>query len=1110
MSRVGLRIVLFFIAVQIFGAAQAFAQWGAPYSNSWISYDKNYVKIYVSQKGIHRIPFGSLPADFSVKEPDKIQLWHRGKQVSIISTANSEILFYAVPNDGATDSLFYRPMNSRKNPYFSMYSDKSAYFLVNGDAVGARAKTQSSKSEIQPLALVGATNLNVYQQEYSMSTESPIRPSFYNSFFEFSASRTGKTNLGNKMTLFPFTLAGRVSKSGTKTTVKLLFHGRSNNVRMLEVYVGKTEQTLRLAGSASNSGFAATEYSFDILEDDLDADGKATLGLKSVATDPLDRFSLAYFAIDYPRDLNMSGAKSFNFAIPASAGPQVRLSLKNAPADARILDITNEDVPVVIQSTLTDFTLTRESGKPSSMLVSNEMITVVAANIQSLKFKKYDLSPANYVIVTSENLLEGAQTYANYRASAAGGGYKPVVVNIKDIYDQFNYGEPSPVGIRRFTDYLLSQGSKDKYLLLIGKSITHNERMKRELPDEVPTVGYPGSDVLLVEGLGGAASNVASLPIGRIPAVTNATITDYLQKVKEYESNTFGDVGWRKKVLHLNGGKTASEISQLKDMLKNLVPYVTDGIIGGKVTPFSKQQGISEVEKVNITPEVNAGVGLITYFGHGSVTVTDLDMGYATDEVRAYSNNLRYPMMYFNGCGVGNIFSGRFNPAPNTNDRYSLSMDWLLASKRGAIAIIANSFESFVSPSEKYLERLYNSMFVAPASFGATIGKIQLAVAKDILAEDKGVYAVANIHQSILQGDPALRLVTVENPDYAVDPQESISIYSESGNKTIGNSSSLQLKVALTNHGRYKKGESVPVQINYVGRDGTVTKTESVPSYAFADTLNVKFETNKSIRSIQVAIDPKSTLVEMTRENNVAELAIDWDVAEGLTVYPSTAVKDIVPPVLHVTFNERNLENNEVIAPNPRIRVYLDDDRVVTRDTSLIEVLIRPCQDESCKFVKIGYKLANVSLDSINRHAIQFSYLSSNLSTGKYELLVNGKDVAGNAYSEPYHVFFEIQEAASESIVVTSSPNPTSSYMRMEAKLGAFGGNGGKARTLIYDARGNVVLKSTVTFPRTERFEWYLPVNNLNPGIYIYKIFIEGGSTAGSEFEKTGRVVIVR
>src|SRR5699024_10651575 len=103
----------------------------------------------------------------------------------------------------------------------------------------------------------------------------------------------------------------------------------------------------------------------------------------------------------------------------------------------------------------------------------------------------------NYIIITSENLKEGADAYAKYRGSNEGGNYKPIVVGIKDIYNQFNFGEPSPVGIRRFVDYMLSDNNKDKHLFLIGKSIAFNERMIRELPNEVPTIGFPGSDLLL-------------------------------------------------------------------------------------------------------------------------------------------------------------------------------------------------------------------------------------------------------------------------------------------------------------------------------------------------------------------------------------------------------------------------------------------------------------------------------------------------------------------------------------------------------------------------------------------------------------------------------------
>jgi hypothetical protein len=137
--------------------------------------------------------------------------------------------------------------------------------------------------------------------------------------------------------------------------------------------------------------------------------------------------------------------------------------------------------------------------------------------------------------------------------------------------------------------------------------------------------------------------------------------------------------------------------------------------------------------------------------------------------------------------------------------------------------------------------------------------------------------------------------------------------------------------------------------------------------------------------------------------------------------------------------------------------------------------------------------------------------LPANLGPGKYELLVNGKDAASNSYSEPYHVFFEIKETGSESIEVISSPNPATSYLRMEAKLGAFGNSESKAKSLIYDIRGNLVLEKTFTIPRTERYEWYLPVNSLIPGIYIYKVSIDSqGGSASTGFEKTGRVVIVR
>ena len=73
------------------------------------------------------------------------------------------------------------------------------------------------------------------------------------------------------------------------------------------------------------------------------------------------------------------------------------------------------------------------------------------------------------------------------------------------------------------------------------------------------TFGDPGSDVLLVTGLNGFNQDVPAIPVGRIPALFyDYQITDYLEKVKTYESETSG-LSWRKKVLHIAGGKTVDE-----------------------------------------------------------------------------------------------------------------------------------------------------------------------------------------------------------------------------------------------------------------------------------------------------------------------------------------------------------------------------------------------------------------------------------------------------------------------------------------------------------------------------------------------------------------------
>ncbi|MCF0061417.1 C25 family cysteine peptidase [Dyadobacter chenwenxiniae] len=1097
---------LFSISLTLFCISEGSAQSAAPYANSWINYEQPYVKIAVNAKGMHKVPFSVLPATFPVNQPEKLQLWHLGKQVAII-VENKEILFYGVPNTGESDSLLYRPMSSRLNPFYSIYSDESAYFLTVSASKSLRAETVSrAVNEATPaLGYHIAKASTVLSTDYSLGANSPLRPNFFNSFFEKGASRTGPNILKNVQSTYPIQLTNAVSNS-VRPKVKLLVHGRSNNERKVEVYIGKTEQTLRLAKVLPSSNFEGVEGEFEIEKTDLDNNFKGIIALKSVSTDQYERFSLAYFTVSYPQNFSIASKKSIELTLDPQASALSRVATTGAPAGAKIYDIT--DTLRVIAGNVGNFMVPRKSGKVSKLLVTNEIITVPAAKVSAVKFQRFDPKVANYIIVSGENLLAGSTEYAAYRASQTGGGFKTVVANIKDVYNQFNYGEPSPLGIRRFASYMISDGVRDKSLFLIGKSISLTERMKKELPDEVPTIGFPASDILLVEGLGGVSRDVPALNVGRLPAMTDQNIKDYLEKVKEYELNDGQELGWRKQILHLNGGKSASEITQLKNVLETLKPAVENGFVGGRVTPFVKQQAISEVEKVNITPQVNEGVGMITYFGHGSATVTDLDMGYITDADRGYNNNGKYPFMFFNGCGVGNVFAARYNTSPTATDRRPLSMDWILTPKKGTVALVANSFESYISSSSRYLSNLYNTMFAEEATSSASIGRVQAVVAQKIVSAGANQYDIANIHQSLLQGDPAVKVVTVSKPDYAVGADDAVVLYSESAGKTIDNSASVRAVIKLANEGRYIKDQKVPVQVEIQYNDGkSEVKNETIAAMAYKDTLSLSFVNQKNIKRILFKIDPANTLQELSKRNNNSELIVDWDVAKALNFYPSAPLKDLIAPILEVKFDGRIIENNDAVDPGTSISIKLEDDRILSPDTSLVNVFIKPCEGSDCDFAKLSYASNDLKISSLSERSINVTYQAQGLKPGTYELLVNAKDASSNASTNPYRIVFKIKEEDQEN-QLTVSPNPASSYIRFRLEAGSTDTDQSVHWTM-YSLKGAALEEGGFQLENSGIKDWYwIPAPHIPSGTYIYKLNLKAGDKTRKSF--TGRVVILK
>ncbi|KQS33225.1 C25 family cysteine peptidase [Dyadobacter sp. Leaf189] len=807
-------LVLLVFALISFG--ELHAQWSGAYGNEWLAgkYNQPWVSIkagaipgsnntYTRSKGIYRIAMNSAALPSSIKNADKslLQLYHRGRQVDIIKADNTEILFYAVPNDGKSDELFYRPTSSRVNPYWSAYSDESTYFLTVGAEAGARAASvQLNNPGATVLDAHVKTDLKTFQNDYSHAAYSPMRPPNINSFFEDGKTKTGAslyddgnpTWTKNGATGAEFSVQVTNKSGSGNPQIKGLIHGRSyfpsfGGSRVIKVYIGKTAATLREATQVSIPGFYFAEFTIDVQPDDLDANGKAVLGFTTLGnsenvggTTVYDSFSVTYYQVTYSQTLNMQNAAAAEFVFPGAAtGTVNKVSISNVPAGASFYDISDPDKPRKVIGATDNLQFSRINDSQLTLLATNQTpYTVTDAKIASISFSNINPADFNYLIVTNKTLEAAADEFKEYRTNGSPGEkYKAGVFKIIDIYNQFNYGEPSPVAIRRFVDYMISNGDRQKYLLLMGPSIARNDRAVREMPDEVPTVGYPSSDVLLVEGLGGELEDVPAIPVGRIPAVSYDLAHGYLEKVKTYESANV-DLAWRRKVIHVSGGKSSAEINLHAG---NLATAATaSGIttqFSGVVSEYKKpaaQAGTIPVT-LDITSQVNAGVGMITYFGHSAPYQTDYNFGYVSDAAKGYTaTNGKYPVIYYNGCDILNIFSNNIgSTSVNSSSSRPQSVDWLLTPDRGAIAVFGNSFSGYNESCNEFLQELYPLIFGTPDKARQTLGNILRATSHETksnpnpyrMSADNARIAAdyqkrrAQLHQTVLIGDPAIQIL---------------------------------------------------------------------------------------------------------------------------------------------------------------------------------------------------------------------------------------------------------------------------------------------------------------------------------------------------------------
>ncbi|MGR3812394.1 putative type IX secretion system sortase PorU2 [Jiulongibacter sp. NS-SX5] len=1020
-------------------------------ADSWIKNGQDYLKVTLDKDGMYAISGAELLGagwEIGQIKPENLQLYFLGQEISIqlegtedgSFDASDKIVFYGQRNKGFLDSLVYRPTSQRMNSNHSLFSDESAYFLTVGNVQGKRMELMENQASNE-LSFVKGKVTVVQSDQYSFNNSIGLLPNLQQSYYEIGEGWSGQFLSADSSQISRIVQLPNLAKGTEKEIqLRLQLNGRSRNNHVIGFQVNG--QPL---DSSRFGDFEPFVLEYTVPENSIN-DDEVVLDFFPKSQTEFDWFSITSIEISYPKSMTSSLSNAVLYTFDSG---------KLIEGTRTIYDITNPyEIGYLSGSTL--------AANKSYFVDPTELSP---KSLEAVQFTEPD-QQANYYILTSPILQEGAEEYADYRSSQQGGAYQTQIIYPQELYDRYTYGLRNPEAIRRFADRVLDNATATKFLFLLGRPVTFPDVLKVwEDRDLVPSYGYPGSDALLTAGEG-QRENIQRMATGRLNVTANSEIRDYLNKVKETEQAPIAQ-SWKKDFLHLSGGKTAFEITSLANMLKSIEDQAGEHLLGADIEVFRKKT-FDEVEPIDISEEVNKGIGLLTFAGHGSANVLDLNIGYCSDPELGFANKGKYPVMYFNGCGVGNVFY-RYDP---------LTTDWLLTPDKGAIAVFANSFWSYLFPTQVFLNNFYEKLFVDDESSKLTLGEIHIKINEDLSLLQTNDYIRANMHQVVLQGDPAIRFFPVAEPDYEVS---NLALKTTDVSKPLAENERVLIEADLNNLGRYDSLAKVDVTITVQTTAGTESYKDVLSVPKRGSKIAIEVPVNGDLQNVTIDLNPENKNLESNEENNILEFQIeDWSEIGAGTSYPANLIPDEVAPLVQVNFDGRLLENGDYVSSNATVSILLTDENGLEVNEGLVSVYLS--SDDG----RIFSELSTDSFSQLDLNQI-LAELQLNLSPGEYVLQVKAQDLSGNQLSRPYEISFLVSANRENSSLVVG-PNPLRRGADSYAFLQIVGQDNPKeVISKIVNSQGKVLEENEVNAVIGKNVLG-IAAENLPAGVYFYQV----------------------
>ncbi|MBU1880413.1 T9SS type A sorting domain-containing protein, partial [bacterium] len=367
------------------------------------------------------------------------------------------------------------------------------------------------------------------------------------------------------------------------------------------------------------------------------------------------------------------------------------------------------------------------------------------------------------LLVVAHRSFEGHSDLDAYISRRNANLGRTELVFVDDLFDELNYGIYDPVVIK---DVMLALPTPPQYLLLVGDGSY----------DTRDAYGYGGNLIpvhfIQTFAYGAVACDfwyglldddyLPDVSVGRISARDEEQLSDYLQKLEEYETQT--DPGsWRNKHLYVSGSPDNAGLS-FQAQSEAVIDRVDEDIYVDRLATYPLTSPFYGTTS-DLIDLFDDGALAIDYNGHGAGAIWSDNSLFRLENLPQLSNQGKYPFVTNFTCFIGAFDT----PQAGT----ILGEEFILEPEKGAIAVLASTglgwFHNGGWLQEELNDLLYDN---TDLKLGDIINAGKIAYFS-YYGQGGSVESFDTIHLMNLIGDPSLQLAFAERkPEAALATPE--------------------------------------------------------------------------------------------------------------------------------------------------------------------------------------------------------------------------------------------------------------------------------------------------------------------------------------------------